>query len=115
METARRYKKWGMPFAIIGLIIAVLGFANAITYLLYVAATSSLPYDAAASHMMEIVATVMMAYAGFSAFFGFTFAILGIVGWSKKKMSVTAIVFSVLTFIFFITMLMFYLGVATYR
>ena len=115
MEIARKYKKWGMAFAIIGLVLAVLGFANAITYLFYVAITSNLEYDAAASNMMEIVAIVMMAYAGFSAFFGFTFAILGLVGWSKKKVSVTAIVFSVLDFIFFFVMFMFYLGVLTYR
>ncbi len=85
-----------MAFAIIGLVVAVLGFANAFTYLFYIAITSNLEYDAAASNMMEIVATVMMAYAGFSAFFRFTFSILGVIGWTKKRKLVQPELFSVL-------------------
>ena len=90
----KTYKKWGMPFGIIALILGIISLVNVLMFFVVGFMTRSLPSETAGMIMIYT-----LFYIVITAVLGLICGIIGIVGWTKKSISVTGLVLSVLIFI----------------
>ena len=95
----KAYRKWGMAFGIISFIIGIISLLNALGFFVVGYVTSSIESGTAGMIMYYY-----MTYVVIFAILGVVLGIIGIVGWSKKTLSITGLVLSVLvlvpTFVF---------------
>ena len=95
MSEMKKFKTWGRPFSIIGLIAGIHAFVYSISYLISMSVLSgagnNLPTEG-----IDVVMTAMLVIIIVCIALGIIFCILGLIGWSKKKFSVTGLVFSLI-------------------
>ncbi len=90
----KTYKKWGMVFGIISLILGIISLVNVLMFFVMGLVTSNLPSETAGMIMMYTLFYIVV-----TSVLGIICGIIGIVGWTKKSVSVTGLVLSVLVFI----------------
>lgn len=95
MTKSENYKTWGRAFSIIGFITGIHAYVYSTSYLISMSVLSNQQIDIPFSGM-EVVAKVMLAIIITCIVLGIIFCILGLIGWSKKKFSVTGLVFSLI-------------------
>lgn len=90
----KTYKKWGMVFGIISLILGIISLVNVLMFFVMGFLTRNLPSGTAGMIMMYTLFYIVV-----TSVLGIICGIIGIVGWTKKSVSVAGLVLSVLVFI----------------
>lgn len=94
------YKKWGIAFGIFGFIHGLISFMWSLASI-YLPLMSSTAYflNSSISYGITTIATITFIVIGVFAVLGLLYSILGVVGWSRKKLSVTGIVFNTISIV----------------
>ncbi len=90
----KTYKKWGMVFGIISLILGIISLVNVLMFFVMGFLTRNLPSETAGMIMIYTLFYIVV-----TSVLGIICGIIGIVGWTKKSVSVIGLVLSVLVFI----------------
>ena len=105
MSEVKKYKKWGMPFAIIGFIFGIQAFVNSGIYAMLISMLWTGPKSSGMPGAnMELMRGLILSAVISSMAIGAIASIIGIIGWKKKALATLGLVFTLIPILFYLAM-----------